>query len=138
MPLREKTKDSLDPIRAEMLRLTEDLRKLVVTSHDPNLLTAEVNTLIAARVEPVVRDADRRANELLHKNGANSWFGAPKAFGFAGAGFVDPKLLAKAAQQTLETGALALSPVGDHGVSMSETAQFVLRARRLAVQRAKG
>jgi len=32
---------------------------------------------------------------------------------------------------------LALSPVEDHGVAMSETAQFVLRARRLAVKRDK-
>jgi hypothetical protein len=133
MDLREKMKDSLDPMRAEMLRLTDDLRKLVGTSHDPNLLTAEVDNLIATRVEPVVRDADRRAKEFLQKKWRKLFAGAAKAFGFAGAGFLDPKLLAKAVQQTLETGAMALSPVEDRGVSMSETAQFVLRARRLAV-----
>jgi hypothetical protein len=138
LDLRERLKDSLDPMRAEMLRLTDDLRKIVESSRDPNLITAEVNNLIATRVEPVVRDADRRANELLQKKWRKILAGAAKAFGFAGAGFVDPKLLAKAVQQSPETGAMALSPVEDHGVSMSETAQFVLRARRLAVQRDKG
>jgi hypothetical protein len=138
MDLREKMKDSLDPMRAEMLGLTEDLRKIVGDSRDPDLLTAEVNNLIATRVERVVRNADRRASELLQKKWRKLLAGAAKAFGFAGAGFLNPKLLAKAVHQTLETGALALSPVEDHGVAMSETAQFVLRARRLAVQRHKG
>ena len=134
MGLREKMKDSLDPIRAELLRFTEDLRKIVESSPDLDLLNAEVKNLIATRVEPVVRDADRRANELLQNKWSKLLAGAAKArFGFAGAGFLDPKLLAKAVQQTLETGAMALSPVEDRGVSMSETAQFVLRARRLAV-----
>jgi hypothetical protein len=131
MELRHKLKDSLDPMRAEMLGLTEDLRKIVGSSRDPNLLTAEVENLIATRVERVIRDADRRANELLQKKWRKLLAGAAKAFGFAGAGFLDQKLLGKAVQQTLETGALALSPADDHGVSMSETSQFVLRARRL-------
>jgi len=86
-----------------MLKLTDDLRKLVGSSRDPDLLTAEANNLIATRVEPVVRDADRRANELLQKKWRKIFAGAVKAFGFAGAGFVDPKLVAKAVQQTLET-----------------------------------
>jgi len=38
--------------------------------------------------------------------------GAAKAFGFAGAAFVDAKMLAKAVQQTLETTALALAARG--------------------------
>ena len=90
-------------------------------------------------MEPVIRDADRRANELLQNKWRKLLAGAAKArFGFAGAGFLDPKLLAKAVQETFETDFLAL--LEDRGVlSMSETAQFVFRctltARRLAVQR---
>jgi hypothetical protein len=67
MDLREKMKDSPAPMRAEMLRFTEDLRKIVESSPDLDLVNAEVNTLIATRVEPVIRDADRRANGLLQK-----------------------------------------------------------------------
>jgi hypothetical protein len=125
-------------MRAEILRFTEDLLKIVESSPDLDLVNAEVNNLIATRVEPVIRDADRRANELLQDKWSKLLAGAAKAFGFAGAGFLDPELLAKAVQQTLETDALALSPVEDGGVSMSETAQFVLRARCLVVQRDKG
>jgi hypothetical protein len=130
--IREQLQDSLDPLRAEMLRLTEDLRKVIGTSHDRTIIAAEVDNLIAVRVEPVVRDANRRAKELLDRKWRKLLAGAAKAFGFAGAAFLDPKLFAKAVQQTLETGALALGDGEDQCLSLKETAQFVLHARRLA------
>jgi hypothetical protein len=53
--LREGLKDTLDPMRAEMLRFTEDLRNLVSNgAGDPELVSAEAENLIATRVEPVV------------------------------------------------------------------------------------
>jgi hypothetical protein len=134
MDVRSRLQDSLDPMRGEMLRLTEELRQLVGSSTDSAAIAAEADNLIATRVEPVVRDANRRANELLQAKWRKLFTGAAKAFGFAGAGFVDPKLIGKAVQQTLETGALAF---GDHEESvppMGSTSQFVLRARRLAAE----
>lgn len=132
MDVRGRLQDSLDPMRAEMLRLTDDLRKLVGSSTDSAAIAAEADNLIATRVEPVVREANRRANELLNAKWRKLFLGAAKAFGLAGAGFVDPKLIGKAVQQTLETGALAFSDPEEALPPLGSTAQFVLRARRLA------
>lgn len=132
--LRSQLQDSLDPVRAELLRLTEELRKVAVTAQDRGTITIEADNLIAARVEPLVRDANRRANELLDRKWRRLLAGAAKAFGFAGAGFLDPKLFAKAIQQSLETGALTLADVEDETKSLRATSQFVLLARRLAAK----
>ncbi len=132
MEIRNGLQDSLDPVRAEMLRLTEDLRKVVSDIQSQDSLSVEADNLIATRVEPLVRDANRRANELLDRKWRKFLVGAAKAFGFAGAGLADPKLFAKAIQQSLETGALALTEVEDDPTNLKSTSQFVLRARRLA------
>ena len=133
MDLRARLNDSLDPVRAEMLRLTADLRQLVGNTTDAGLIAAEADNLIATRVEPVVRDASRRAAELQDAKWRKLLGGAAKAFGFAGACFVDPKLIAKAVQQTLETGALAFGNTDDTGPpALVSTSQFVLRARQMA------
>jgi hypothetical protein len=134
MDVRTCLRDSLDPMRAEMLRLTEDLRQLVGGSTDSAVIAAEADNLIATRVEPVVREANRRTNELVNAKWRKLFVGAAKAFGFAGAGFVDPKLIGKAVQQTLETGALAFSDPEEALPTVGSTAQFVLRARGLAAQ----
>jgi hypothetical protein len=132
MELRTHLQDSLDPVRAELLKLTEDLRKIVSTAKSAEFVSVEADNLIATRVEPLVRDANRRANELLDRKWRKLMTGAAKAFGFAGAGFADPKLFAKAIQQTLETSALALNEVEEDRAQLTATSQFVLHAYRLA------
>jgi hypothetical protein len=133
MDIRDRLQDSLDPVRAELLRLTEDLRLLIPASEQKeNSISAEANNLIATRVEPIVRDASRRANEMLNRKWRRFLAGAAKAFGFAGAGFVDPKLFAKAIQQTLEAGMLSISEEDEDRPNFKATSQFVLHARRLA------
>ena len=61
--------------------------------------------------------------------------GAAKAFGFAGAALVDPKLLATAVQQTLEVSALALEKPEDNEPQARATSQFVLQARSFLTDR---
>ena len=131
MNIRDQLKDSLDPVRAEMLSLTEDLRKIVSGNQSKEFISAEADNLIATRVEPVVRDANRRAKELMDRKWSKFLTGVAKAFGFAGAGFLDSKLFAKAIQQTLETGALGLKKGEEDRTNFKATSQFVLHARRL-------
>jgi hypothetical protein len=127
--IRDRLKDNLDPMRAEMLRLTEDLRKMVGRKlSEPGMVRAEARNLIATRVEPVVREASSRAREMANNKWRKLYTGAAKALGFAGAGYLDPKLLAKAVQQTLEVGALAFAKPEDKTPGPKATANFVLEA----------
>jgi hypothetical protein len=131
--LRDRLKDVLDPMRGELLRLTEDLRKLVDGKTDLATIGAEAENLVATRVEPLVRDADHRARELANRKWRKLFTSAAKAFGFAGASFIDAKLIGKAVQQTLETTAMTLGNVEDKTPGPKMTAQFVLEARSFIV-----
>lgn len=136
LELRERLQDVLDPMRAEVLRLTEDLRKLVLYSvSDDVAMQREAENLVATRVEPLVREASHRTRQLAEQKWRRLFVGAAKAFGFAGASLVDPKLIGKAVQQTLETGALALRDIEDEGPGPRMTAQFVLEARIFVADR---
>jgi hypothetical protein len=135
MELRELCKDSLNPMRAELLRLTDDLRKLVEDSKSPDAIREEAMNLVATRVEPVVREADYRTREFAEQKWRKLYTGAAKAFGFAGASLLDSKLIGKAIQQTLETSALALDKAEDKTQGPRMTAQFVLQAHSLIRER---
>lgn len=134
--LRDHLSPVLSTMRGELLRFTETLRVLVGDSHDAAKLAAEADNLVATKVEPVVREADYQARKLLDAKWRKLLTGAAKAFGFAGASFVDPKMLAKAVQQTLETGALALSEPERTTGQARATSQFVLEARSFLADRA--
>ena len=127
--LRERLSATLSPMRAELLRFTETLRDMIGENRDSATLIAEAENLVATKVEPVVREADQRAQALMDAKWRKLLTGAAKAFGFAGAAFVDAKMLAKAVQQTLETTALALGEPEDKTPSAKATSQFVLEAR---------
>jgi hypothetical protein len=122
-------------MRAELLRLTEDLRKLVSNQTDLKIIEYEACNLVATRVEPVVREADHRTRELADQKWRKLFTSAAKTFGFAGAALVDSKLIGKAVQQTLETSALAFGDIEDKRPGPKMTAQFVLQARRLIAER---
>jgi hypothetical protein len=126
--------DTLGPMRAEMLHLTEVLRTFVEDDQqDRAKLQAEANNLIATRVLPVVLEADRHAKELLDKKWRAVYGKLASALGFLGAAYLDPNLLAKAVKQGIE----AVVKMGENVEDTTPgTAQFVLHARRL-VQRAQ-
>jgi len=129
--MRECLKPPLDPMRAEMLRFTEDLRKIVEDECSISEIEREADNLIASRVKPVVREAAARSDELARKRWRKLYVGAAKAFGLFGPSYLDPKLLAKAVQQTLETGSLAfVKPEDERSPQPRATAQFVLEAGR--------
>lgn len=58
--LQERAKDELEPMRAEMLRLTTDLRTMLGDNWSTDDLAREAKNLIAVKVEPSVRDLSHR------------------------------------------------------------------------------
>jgi hypothetical protein len=92
--------------------------------------------LVASKIEPVVREAAYRTRQLVEPKWIKLFTGLAKAFGFAGASWIDPKLFGKAVQQTLETGALAFGEAEDKTPGPKMTAQFVLRAGSLVTKNA--
>jgi hypothetical protein len=90
MDMRDRLASSLDPMRAEMLRLTEELRKCVAGTKEPSTrsVQAEAANLIRTRVEPVIREVDQRVRDLAQSRLRTFLVGLPKALGFFGAGFV--------------------------------------------------
>jgi len=129
--MRDQLSDVLEPMRAELLRMSIELRKFVRNINEEAAVKAEAEILIATRVEPIVREADHRARELANKKWRKLYTSAAKTFGFAGAAYFDPKLLGTAVQQTLETGALAFGDLEDRMPGPKMTAQFVLRTRTM-------
>jgi hypothetical protein len=130
--MRDKLNPTLDPMRAEILRFTEDLRRSINDQLlTPSLLAAEARNLIATRVEPVVREAHHRTREMAQNKFRKLFANAAEAFGFAGAAFIDPKMIAKAVKKTLETGALAFADAEDDVAQPRATAQFLLQAHTL-------
>ena len=135
LELRERLSATLNPMRAELLRFTDTLRDLIGENRDSATLIIEAENLVATKVEPIVREADQRARALMDAKWRKLLTGAAKAFGFAGAAFIDAKMLAKAVQQTLETTALALGEPEDKTPPARATSQFVLEARTFLAKR---
>ena len=112
-------------------RFTDKLRRAVGDEPEPSRVQAEAENLVAVRVEPVVREAAARTQELIDKKWRKLYTGAANAFGLAGAAYINHALLAKAVQQTLEVGALAFADPEDKVMHPKATAQFVLTARSI-------
>jgi hypothetical protein len=130
--MRDRLSDTLDPMRAEILRFTEELRSIMTgKAITQELLAREAHNLVATRVEPIIREANTRATEMRKSKFKALFANAAKAFGFVGAAFIDPKMIVQAVQQTLETGALAFGDPENNCTQPRATAQFVLRARTM-------
>jgi len=89
--LRDKAKDELEPMRAEMLLLTEDLRKMVGQDYDTNNLAREAENLIATRVEPSVRDLNSRIRSDVKQFGMSVLVDATNAICLMGFGRIFQK-----------------------------------------------
>lgn len=127
--IRDRTKDLLDPMRAELLRFTETLRQMVKEArNDPDALRHEAENLVRTKIEPVVREAGHKARRIAEQKWRKLFSGAAKAFGLTTATLIDPKLYAKAVAQTVETGVQAFQTPEDKAPDPKVTAQFVLEA----------
>jgi len=134
--IRDRTADVLDPMRAELLRLTEALRMMVEsTKNGPRDLRSEAESLVATKVEPIVLEAAGRTKDLARQKWRKLLKGAAKSFGLAGASLFDPNLIGKAIAQTLETSAQALGRLEDKTPGPKHTAQFVLQAHRIMTEK---
>ena len=101
--LREEIKDELDPMRAELLRMTEQLRTMVGEKFDPIEVSREAENLIKTRVESTMREAashlksiqESRIRKLIHYS--------LKTIGIIGLGFTNPATFgAKAIEESVK------------------------------------
>src|SRR5262249_42544315 len=127
--IRDQTSDVMDPMRAELLRLTEDLRKLVEDESDVRAIEAEAKNLVHTRIEPVVREADHRAREMAAKKWRKFYVELANTFRLAGASYFDHRLIVKAIEQGIRTTDVALDRTEQKGPGPRSTAQFVIEAR---------
>jgi hypothetical protein len=128
MQLREEVKDEIEPMRAALFRLTEDLRKMVENEWSEEKVTQEATNLIKTRVEPFVREADQHARELLEKKWRRFFQGALKVIGLASAGWLRPDLTKDMLKEAVNVVAGMVSEK-DHK-ELTGAAQFVLEVRR--------
>ena len=130
--LRDKLNPILNPMRAEMLRLTEGLRNMVTDTVDRTVLSTEADILIATRVEPLIREAGQKTEEMMKKKWRKLLQGGMTVFGLTGAAFLRPDLLKDVVKEGVETAA-ALVEREAYGEPLADTARFVLEARRFMI-----
>lgn len=127
--VRENVKDELDPMRAELLRLTEVLRQMVKDEKSADEVTREAENLIKTRVEPVVREAARHTEEIMKSRFRQFFQKALTFFGLTGLGLLNPIFLKDAAQKGIEAAAEGVSALSKVDANTA-TARFVLEVRR--------
>ncbi len=127
--LRDKVKDTLDPMRAECLRLTEHLRQMVNDESSDVEVAREAENLIKTRVEPVVREADKHARDILRGRWRTFFQGTLKCIGLVGLGFLIPKFFEDAIKQGVNIAAESATQLGKVQPP-TNGARFVLEVRR--------
>jgi len=102
--LQGRSKDELEPMRAEMLRLTEDLRKMIGDEWNTNDLAQEAENLVATRVEPSVRELNSRIKSDVKQTGLGYGGQLLKSIGLLGFGrlFQNEKTVEKAFTEAME------------------------------------
>jgi hypothetical protein len=135
--LRERLASTLDPMRAELLRLTVDLRASAGQGASDQDFERAAEVLIKTRVEPVVREAGQRAREIMEAKWRRFYKGVAKVFGLTGAAFFRPDLLKDAFREALDTGGALANREGNSKEQLADTARFVLEARRYVIERGR-
>jgi hypothetical protein len=128
MRLREEVNDEIEPMRAALLRLTEDLRKMAEDEWSDERAAREATNLIKTSVEPFVREADQHARDLLERKWKRFFQGAIKVVGLAGAGWLRPDLTKDMLKEVVNVAAGTVSEKDKR--ELSGAAQFVLELRR--------
>jgi hypothetical protein len=131
--LRDHVAPALNPMRAEMLRLTEALRGMVDSGAGAETIQREARNLIAVRVEPIVREAAVRADELSKKKWRKFYAGIVKTLGFGAAAYLSPSMISKAVGEALATAADVIEMSKESAPATGATAEFVLSARAFLI-----
>jgi hypothetical protein len=128
--LKEQVKPYLDPMRADMLRLTKQLRTMVEQGHSQEEITREAENLIATEVEPVVRESARYTADVMQSRWKTFLQGALRFLGFCGLGFLNPAAFGKeAASSGIEVLEQLPGVVGEVEPP-THAARFVLAVQR--------
>lgn len=123
--LKEKVKDELNPMRGEMLRLTEDLRQMVKDERAEEEVAREAENLISTRVESVLFEVDRHIKDLLSTRWRRFLPGIVKVISLCGGGYLGLELTKDAVAEALGEVAETLLAQGQQRPPTA-TAQFVL------------
>jgi hypothetical protein len=128
--LKAKVQPYLDPARADMLRLSKQLREMVKGNESPNAIAREASNLIATEVEPVVRESARHTAEVM-KSRWRKLIGPTLNFlGLCGLGWLNPVMFGKDAAVTgLKLAADAAAAV-DKVQPPSQAARLVVEMRQ--------
>ncbi len=128
--LKAHVKDHLDPMRADMLRLTKQLRALAGEERSREALAREAANVIATEVEPVVRESARYTADVVKSRWKKLLRGTAQFIGVAGLGFLNPAMFAK------EAAMRGVEVVGDASEAVGAVrppgaaARFVLEVKR--------
>ena len=129
--LKDKVKDELNPMRAEMLRLTEELRKMVKDESSEEEVAREAENLIRTRVEPVVREVNKHIREQLNSRWRKFAGKGLKSIGLGGFALISGNLnLSKDALKEA-IGMVAEVAAGEGKYKLpTATSHFVLEIRQ--------
>lgn len=126
--LKDKVKDELNPMRGELLRLTEDLRQMVEDEHSEEEVAREAENLISTRVESVLFEADHHLKDELNNKWKRFFRRTGKAVGLYAGGYLGLDFSKEAFTELLGAIAGVLQGHG-HWRPPTATAQFVLEIR---------
>ena len=128
--LKEDVKDYLDPARADMLRLSKQLREMVKEKQSLNDVAHEASNIIATEVEPVVRESARQTAEVMKSRWKKFLRGTLNFIGVCGLGFLNPAMFAKeAAMGGLKLVSDSTEAIGKT-VPPTHTARLVLEIKQ--------
>jgi hypothetical protein len=127
--MRDRLSIELEGVRAEMLRLTEQLRNRVLDNVSQEELCREARNMIRATVEPVVRETDLITRDLMRRRWTKFALGVGRVFMFCtGAVLLRPDLAVRAVEAALDGGASILD-LTRQAAPFKYSPRFVFKAR---------
>lgn len=126
--IKDKTKDVLNPMRAELLRLTEDLREIVKDDLSTEDAITGAKNIIMTRIEPILRETAEHINAEVHNRYLKFLGRLPKYIGIVGLGFLVPSLALDSVKESLGMANEAITLAG-RPKATSATVRFALELR---------
>lgn len=128
--LKVEVKDYLDPMRAEMLRLTKQRRGMVEGEYAQEDVAREAVNLIATEIEPVVRESAKRIEDVMRSRWKKILQGTLNFIGISGLGLLNPGAFAKDAAMSGVKFITELPDVVGRVEAPTQAARFVLEVKQ--------
>lgn len=115
-------------MRAELLRLTEDLRQILKDGRSTEDVITGANNIIITRIEPVLREIAEFTNAEVRKRFSKFLGRLSKCIGVVALGFLDLSFAKDAMKEVLSLTNEAIG-LGGRSKSTSATVRFALELR---------